>query len=113
MPENRPIPVNAARKICEEFDQEIVVIVAWHQASNMLNVVTYAQQPRHKQSAATLGDLCAKAAGCVGKQEFFEDYRQVKEAEWAAEKADLLRRIDDLTRVIAERDREDAEGPVS
>lgn len=85
------VPVVAAKEISERFSKEVVVIVAWDQASNFIHTTTYGSEARFKQPAAELGVLLAKAAGSdVSKAVNFEDFRHRTESEWAAEREKLI-----------------------
>lgn len=77
MPDNyKPVPVESARRISEEYAKSIVIILAWDPEHALLHTTTFGRTPQDKTWAAQGGDLANAALG--GMQSLkteFEDYR--------------------------------------
>jgi hypothetical protein len=85
------IPVEDARVISKARSKDVVVIVAWEEKANQVDVVTYGRTPRHKISAAALGEILTKAAGCgPPTAPPFEDFRLRTVAELTADVERLI-----------------------
>lgn len=83
MPEYKPVPVDAARRMADDSDKDIVVVIAWNAMDKM--------------GAAKLGDIVAGAAGCdLSQKTHFEDFRTRTQTQWAQKKDQLTRRIREL-----------------
>lgn len=59
----RPIPVDAARRIAEDYAQDQVVICAFENATGLVHVVTYGKRIEDAENAAKGGDFVKKALG--------------------------------------------------
>ena len=57
------IPVDAARRIAEEYAQDQVVICAFENATGLVHVVTYGKRIEDSENAAKGGDFVKKALG--------------------------------------------------
>lgn len=97
MSEQTPVPVDAARRVADDYAKDLVVITSWDRASNVVFTATYGRTAPDKHAAARLGVILAEAAGCDMSQVTpYEDFRTATAAEWAEEKDKLLRRIREL-----------------
>jgi hypothetical protein len=85
----KPIPVDAARQIADQYQKDIVLLVAWDQASSKTHVVTWGREPPQKTSAAAAGDMIRQMLRLEGAAEVYEDFRREGEA---ASTVDALRR---------------------
>ena len=80
------VPVKAAEQIGINCAKQIVVIVAWDEACGRIHTTTWGLAARHKEWAAELGPILAKAAGGVPElAEHFADFRSPSEAARFAE----------------------------
>ena len=79
-----PIPVAVARDIGLNHRKDMVVILAYDHDSERTNTVTWGHSPEDKAAAATVADVCAKAAGAdISTRESHQDYRYISEGERA------------------------------
>lgn len=85
----KPIPVDAVRQIADQWQKDIVLVVAWNEASSTTTVVTWGREPPQKVSAATAGDMIRRMLRLEGRAEVHEDFRREGEA---ASTVDALRR---------------------
>ena len=76
----KPIPVDAARQIADQYQKDIVLLVAWDQASSKTHVVTWGREPPQKTSAAAAGDMIRQMLRLEGAAEVYEDFRREGEA---------------------------------
>lgn len=98
-----PIPVDVARKIADVFDKDMVIIVSWDSAFRVTHCTTYGRSARCKAAAAAAGEEFMKHLGCdLARSEYFEDFRNLAQAEatemierLTAEVADLKRQLQD------------------
>lgn len=82
--EAAPIPVHAARMIGLDCSRDIVIVLAWHEASNVVTTVTWGRQPEHKEAAARTARACVELIGCdPASEKSHQDYRYIKEGERA------------------------------
>lgn len=96
MKEYKDIPVRAAVEIAEQFDKDIVVILAWNHEHHKFHTVTYGVAPKDKTPAANLGEIVTKAAGGdVSQKAFVEDFRKNYSAAKQAAMKRALERIRD------------------
>lgn len=90
MPDYKPVPVEAARKIAVKFDKSMVVILAYDPAHQLTHTTTYGVSAIEKEQAAAAGELLARTIGAdLNQKTEFEDfhkdydparYRQCQEA---------------------------------
>lgn len=93
-PPYRPVPVEAAKSISDQFAKNWVVIIAGDVAHNRMHTVTYGRSAAEKVTAAMIGEFCAAKVGAkLDESEVFEDFRAVPAAEARAELEEALRRI--------------------
>lgn len=73
----KPVPVEAAKKIAEEFDKQQVVIIAVDHPHDQIHTATYGVSAEDKVEAASLGEHLAKQMGLdLTKSVFSEDFRR-------------------------------------
>ena len=84
----KPIPVDAARQIADDYGKDIMLFVGWDSVTNTTNIVTWGREPGHKTAAAAGGDTIRKALKLEDAQAH-EDFRREGEA---AQVVDELRR---------------------
>ena len=90
-----PVPVEAARQIAAMYRKCIVIILAVDRAHDKVHTTTYGASPDVKALAAKLGDQATKAiVGCIDARQSHEDFCTRTQAQWAQEKDELLRIID-------------------
>ena len=96
----KPIPVDAARQLADDYEKDIVLFVGWDEASNTTNVVTWGRDPVQKQSAAIAGDTIREALklGETSAQ-VHEDFR--REGEAARVVDELRRRLAAIRELLA------------
>lgn len=76
MPDYLPVPVEAAKRIADEFRKNIVIILSWSKEHGHLHTTTFGVSPEEKQWAAQGGEIASRALGSVvNKSTTFEDYR--------------------------------------
>lgn len=91
--EYQPIPVAAARQICEAHGKSIAVIIAYDPVHECTHTTTYGVAAVEKENAAAMGELCTQAiGGDLSRKQVFEDYHQTYEPAVLAECLELLRR---------------------
>lgn len=73
--EYRPIPVEAARHIAEQYEKSIVIVLAHDPVHGQLHTTTYGIDAQNKAWAAQGGEIAAKALGAINPAVDFEDYR--------------------------------------
>ena len=59
----KPIPSEVLKNIAEEFDKDIVVMVAWDLKSGQLHGVSYAKKEEHKAGAHNMSKAYVSMAG--------------------------------------------------
>ena len=84
----KPIPVDAARQIADEYQKDVVLFLAWDEASDRTHIVTWGRRPSQKTTAAVAGDMI-RGMLRLGKTETYADFRREGEA---ATTVDMLRR---------------------
>lgn len=86
MPEEyKPVPVAVAVAIAENFDKEMVVILAYDAVHQLTHTTTYGRTPQSKEIAADAGDRCTVELGAaIEAKRTHEDFRNRSEAEAAA-----------------------------
>ena len=82
----RPVLVDAARDVAARYEKDIVIILSWDRAHDLVHTTTYGKRPEDKQAAAHLGPILSKAVGCdLARMTSFQDFRTLTQAEWASE----------------------------
>jgi hypothetical protein len=72
----RPVPVQVARTIAEEYQKSCVIVLAYDPVYGLLHTTTYGSDPENKAWAAQGGQIAAKALGTLPEKNVdFEDYR--------------------------------------
>lgn len=72
----KPVPVETARAIAEQYEKSIVIIFTHDPLFGMLHTTTYGVGPQEKEWAAQGGEIATKALGAVVELATdFEDYR--------------------------------------
>jgi len=90
MSDYQPIPVDAARKVADEYRKDILLIVGWDREANKTDIVTWGREVEEKVVAANAGETITKQLGLAeATATVHEDFR--REGEAAAE-VDALRR---------------------
>lgn len=73
----KPVTVDAAKGIAEEFNKDIVIIACWDEEHKLLHTTTYGKDALHKCHAASGGEIVAKAlGGDLLKSTEYEDFRK-------------------------------------
>jgi hypothetical protein len=73
--EYKPVPVQVARTIAEDFKKSQVVILCYDRVHELTHTTTYGVLPFDKENAAAAGAICAKAVGSdLAKKQVFEDF---------------------------------------
>lgn len=81
----KPVPVSAAVAIADQFDKEMVVILAYDAVHQLTHTATYGRTPRSKEIAADAGERCTvELGGAIEAKRTWEDFRNMTEAEAAA-----------------------------
>ena len=74
--EYQPVPVEVASQVAERFSKDIVIIMCWDAAHNLVHVTTWGHSASDKLVAADAGETAATAIGCDLKQQrTYEDFR--------------------------------------
>jgi len=91
-----PVGVARAQAIADECEKDVVVIVSFDRAFDLLHTTTFGRTPIDKDSAAALGELLSTAAGGEnGLAKFFEDFRTPSAAAlMKAQRDELLEALD-------------------
>lgn len=77
MSQYKDVPVEVAAKISDSYGKDIVVICCWSHAHELLHTTTYGRAPGDKVSAATAGEICARALGTdLQRSMDYEDFRK-------------------------------------
>lgn len=72
----KPVPIEAARFIAEQFSKSIVVIIAWDDEHRLLHTATYGVNAEQKRFAARAGEIAAAALGAdLDSWSEVEDFR--------------------------------------
>ena len=72
----REIPVDAAQKIGDAFDKDIVIITAWDSRHLMIHTTTWGRNLDDKLRAADGGEIVARALGAdLDRTTTFTDFR--------------------------------------
>ena len=95
----KPIPVDAARKIADDYQKDIMLFVGWDAATKTTNIITWGREPAHKAAAAAGGDTIRKALK-LEDAEAHEDFR--REGEAARVVDDLRRRLSTIRERLSE-----------
>jgi hypothetical protein len=91
-----PVPVAAAKEIAEKHAKDLVVVISYDRAHDLLHTTTFGTDAQSKDIAAQWGDAIPKLLGCaVEASKWYEDYR-------ATEAATYKERIDQLTEILGE-----------
>jgi hypothetical protein len=86
----KPIPVEEAKAIAEQYDKSIVIIFSHDPVYGLLHTTTFGSGPQEKEWAAQGGEIATRAlGGVVELKTDFEDYR-------LAQAQNLLRVLKDL-----------------
>lgn len=74
--EYKPVPVEAAQTIADQYGKSIVIVYSWDAQYGLLHTTTYGLGPQNKAWAAAGGEIGAKALGAVTELSLYsEDYR--------------------------------------
>ncbi len=86
------LPVRAAKELSEQYHKSMVVILSYDPVSAMTHTTTYGVSPEDKETAATVGEQCAKyiAGSAYRERRCYEDFRHRTQAEWAVEREKLV-----------------------
>lgn len=77
MSEYKQVPVEVAKQISESYGKDIVIICCWNHEHSLLHTTTYGVSPKDKVSAATGGEICAKALmSDLARKTDYEDFRK-------------------------------------
>lgn len=95
----KPIPVDAAHKIADDYQKDIMLFVGWDAATKTTNIITWGREPAHKAAAAAGGDTIRKALK-LEDAEAHEDFR--REGEAARVVDDLRRRLSTIRERLSE-----------
>jgi len=72
----KPVPVEAAKAIAEQYDKSIVIVFAHDPVYGQIHTTTYGSDPQNKAWAAQGGEIATKALGGLTELATdFEDYR--------------------------------------
>lgn len=73
----QPIPVVEAGKLSEQYNKDMVIIVAWDYTHNKLHVTTFGKDDRDKVLVAAIGDQLPRHILGITTlmKEVFEDFR--------------------------------------
>lgn len=76
MTDYKPVPVQAARAIAEEYEKSIVIVFAYDPVHGRLHTTTYGNDPQNRAWAAQGGEIATRALGGLTELSTeFEDYR--------------------------------------
>lgn len=56
-PEQRPIPVSAAKVIADKYDYDQIIVIGRNTTTGFEHVTTYGKTKAHCAAAATIGDF--------------------------------------------------------
>lgn len=93
MPEHdyKPIPVEVAREIAEQFHKVQVVILAYDSLYQLTHATTYGETAFDKENVAAAGELCSQAIGAdLSRKQTFEDFHRDYDPANYKEALDLL-----------------------
>ena len=72
----KPVPVEAAKAIAEQYDKSIVIVFSHDPAYGLVHTTTYGSDPQNKAWAAQGGEIATRAlGGLTDLASDFEDYR--------------------------------------
>jgi hypothetical protein len=90
----KPVPVEVAARISEQFDKSQVIVVAWDAVFGKLHTTTFGVTAFDKESAAAAGEICCKALdGNLSEKKVFEDFHNDYDPAFLKEATDLLKTI--------------------
>jgi hypothetical protein len=96
-PEYRPVPVEAAKRIADEFRKVAVVILAFDAEHDLVHTTTYGATPLAKDQAAKIGDALPQMLGAdVMQSKWYEDYRATEAAQYKAQIDALVAELDSM-----------------
>lgn len=103
MNEYKPVPVETAKAIAEQFDKSIVIVCCYDPAHGLLHTTTYGSDPQNKAWAAQGGEIAYRALGGLPEAATtFEDCR-------LTEAKKLLYALKTSIRIFKEHDIDSAE----
>lgn len=72
----KPVPVEAAKAIAQQYDKSIVIIFSHDPVYGLLHTTTYGSDPENRAWVAQGGEIATKALGGITELATdFEDYR--------------------------------------
>jgi hypothetical protein len=92
----KPIAVEAAKRIAQQFDKQVVVIFATDRPHERVHVTSYGVSAEDKCEAAQIADLIGQRFGDYARREEFEDFRHVPAAQAKAREEQLMATIRNL-----------------
>ena len=70
------VPADEAKNLLENYDKDMVVILAWDMENEQLHTTTSGRDDHFKEYAAAMGDLLPTLIGAdITKAKTFEDFR--------------------------------------
>ena len=72
----KPVPVEAARAIAEQYEKSIVIVFSHDPVHGVVHTTTYGTSPQNKKWAAQGGEIATRALGGLTESAIgYEDYR--------------------------------------
>lgn len=76
MAKHIPVPVEVAKRISDDYEKDIVIVLAWQRSSALIHTTTYGKTAEDKIASAVLGNSLTAAMGCdMSKSTIWEDFR--------------------------------------
>ena len=92
MSDYQPVSVQEAASISEKYSKDVVVIFAWDREHGCFHTTTFGITPDDKTNAAAAGEIATAAiGGDLMRATHYEDFRNVKPAEYKAALDRLVR----------------------
>jgi hypothetical protein len=94
MADYKPVPVEVARQIAQQFDKCIVVVMCFDEVHLLTHATTYGMSALDKAAAAFLGDEFTRTMGAnLSEKKTFEDFRATPDDAKAAVQRETNERI--------------------
>lgn len=106
----KPVPVEVARQIAEQYGKSIVIIFAHDPVHGIMHTTTFGADPQNKAWAAQGGEIATKALGGILDESVqFEDYRLQQASNLLAALKEIMRQIS-IGALVRETASDDAPG---
>ena len=92
----KPIPVDTARQIAADCNKDIIVILAYDHETETTHSTTWGRDPKDKEAAVDVRDICLESIGVTKDKTTYQDYRFIKEGERAQIVDELVAACRDL-----------------